>query len=95
VIVTPVRRRIAFMATVTLVGALVATWVARASSGVGNGFCRDLAEECLALTRTYSLRVGVVAGAVTVLMLLTVAGLLRMAAQDEARRAEAAAAGWE
>lgn len=84
------------MAAVTLLGALVATWVARASSGVGAGFCRDpMAEECLALTRTYSVRVGLVAGAVTVMMLLMVAGLLRMAAQDEARRAEAAAPGWE
>lgn len=86
----------AITAAIVALGAIVATVVARASNGVGNGICRDhLAEECLALTRTYSLRVGLVAGAVTVLMLLMVAGLLRMVAQDEARRAEAAGGSWE
>jgi hypothetical protein len=67
----------------------------RGQSGVGSGLCRDhLATECLALTRTYSLRVGLVAGAVAVLMLLMVAGLLRMVAENEARSGEAAGA-WE
>lgn len=80
-------------AAVAAFGALVAALVTRASSGVGSGMCRDqLARECLALTRTYSFRVGLVVGGMAVLMLLMVAGLLRMVALDEARRGDPAGA---
>lgn len=86
------------MATAT-VAAGVATGlvVAALAVAVGTSTCgQDLGGECLALARTFAVRVGLVTGAVAVIMLLTVAGLARMAAHDEARRArQAEETAWE
>lgn len=89
----PSRARSAGM--VAALGLLVGVVVAAAAAGAGVVGCRAADPECLALTRTLSLRVGLVAGAAAVLMLLVVIGLLRMVAQDEDRRARTAASPWE
>lgn len=74
-------------ALVLAAGLLAGTVVAVAAAGPGALACRtDPAGECQALTQTLAIRVGLVAGAATVLMLLVVAGLLRMVVQDEERR---------
>lgn len=85
------------MATaVGAVGLLAGIVVAAVSAGVGAVMCRyDLEGECVALARTLALRVGLVAGAAAVIMLLMVAGLIRMAAQDEARRRTAEDSPWD
>ena len=46
--------------------------------------------QCYELSRTLSIRVGVVSGLMAVLMVLVVAGLLRMLSQDDHDRAERA-----
>lgn len=76
-------------------GALVGLLVAAASLAAGNEGCGVAArEECLALARMLAIRTGLVAGIATVVMLLVVAGLLKMVAHDEARRGEPAST-WE
>lgn len=66
-----------------LVGSAAAAW----SAASGAFVCRpDTVGACHALVRSLAVRVGVLAGGMAVLMLLLVAGLLRMAAQDEERR---------
>lgn len=61
----------------------------------GNEGCGAAArDECLELARMFAVRTGLVAGVATVVMLLLVAGLLKMVAHDEARRAEPAST-WE
>lgn len=83
----PRRSRTKFVAALTLIGVLAGAVVAAASAATGGIACRGgSAEECLDLARTLALRVGLVTGLVTVLMLLLVAGLLRMVVQDEERR---------
>jgi hypothetical protein len=65
--------------------------VAAASVAAGNDGCGAAPrEECLELARMFAVRTGLVAGVATVVMLLVVAGLLKMVAHDEARRVEPA-----
>ena len=80
---------------VAALGLLVGVVVAAAAAGAGVVGCRAGDPECLALTRTLSLRVGLVAGAASMVMLLVVAGLLRMVSHDEERRARTAGSPWE
>lgn len=69
-------------------GSLVTAFAASASSWANVEACgHDPGGECSTLVRTLSLRVGLVAGMATVLMLLLVAGLHRMVVLDERRRA--------
>ena len=69
-------------------GSLVTAFAASASTWANVGACgHDPGGECSDLVRTLSLRVGLVAGIATVLMLLLVAGLHRMVVLDERRRA--------
>lgn len=65
----------------TGLAAIVSTWANVGTCG------HDPSGECLSLVRMLSLRVGLVAGLATVLMLLLVAGLHRMVTLDESRRA--------
>lgn len=70
--------------------------VAAASSSAGSGACgADLVGECAALAHTLSVRMGLVAGAAAVLMLLVVAGLLRMVAFQEAAADRGPQTVWE
>ena len=73
-------------------GLLVGVVVATASVLTGASLCEagGTGVECYELTRTLAIRTGIVAGVVTVLMGLLVAGLARMLAQDEKQRAERA-----
>ncbi|MGH2740556.1 MAG: hypothetical protein ACRDH6_08770 [Actinomycetota bacterium] len=81
------RSRGRLAAVVLAAGLLAGIVVSVAAAGTGALACQtDPAGECQALTQTLAIRVGVVAGAATILMLLLVAGLLRMVAQDEERR---------
>jgi uncharacterized membrane protein YjfL (UPF0719 family) len=68
-------------------GLLVGGVVAATSATTGVLMCRfDTVGACHALVRSLSLRVGLVAGGMAILMLLLVAGLLKMTAEDEERR---------
>jgi hypothetical protein len=73
-------------------GLLVGLVVATASVITGASLCEaggsDL--ECYELTRTLAVRTGFVAGVVTVIMGLLVAGLAKMLSQNERDRAERA-----
>lgn len=61
--------------------------MAATAAATGALMCRfDTVGVCHALVRTLSVRVGLVAGGMAVLMMLIVAGLLKMTAEDEARR---------
>lgn len=61
--------------------------MAATSAATGALMCRfDTVGACHTLVRTLSVRVGIVAGGMAVLMMLLVAGLLRMSAEDEERR---------
>lgn len=69
-------------------GSLVTGFAASASTWANVGTCgHDPGGECSSLVRTLSVRVGLVAGMATVLMLLLVAGLHQMIVFDERRRA--------
>jgi hypothetical protein len=71
-----------------LLGSLAAAFAATASAWANVGLCgNDPGGECFVLVRTLSLRVGLVAGAATALMLLVVMGLHRMTLQNDLRRA--------
>jgi hypothetical protein len=72
----------------TLVGLVVAT----ASVLTGASLCEagGTGVECYRLTRTLAIRTGFVAGGMTVLMGLLVAGLAKMLSQNEQERAERA-----
>lgn len=73
-------------------GALVGLVVATASVLTGASLCEagGTGLECYRLTRTLAVRTGLVAGVVTVLMGLLMAGLARMLSQNEKQRAERA-----
>ncbi|HEX6207912.1 MAG TPA: hypothetical protein VF058_06075 [Actinomycetota bacterium] len=72
-------------------GAVVGLVVAAVAIGAGNDGCGASArEECFELARMLAIRTGLVAGIATMVMLLLVAGLLKMVAHDEARRTEPA-----
>ena len=73
-------------------GLLVGIVVATASVLTGASLCEagGTGVECYELTRTLAIRTGVVAGVVTVLMGLLVAGLAKMLSEDERQRAERA-----
>jgi ABC-type proline/glycine betaine transport system permease subunit len=73
-------------------GLLVGLVVATASVLTGASLCEagGTGVECYELTRTLAIRTGVVAGVVTVIMGLLVAGLAKMLSQDEKQRAEQA-----
>jgi hypothetical protein len=71
-----------------VLGGVATGLAATASTWANVGTCgHDPSGECSSLVRMLSLRVGVVAGIATVLMLLLVAGLHRMVIFDERRRA--------
>ena len=74
-------------ATVVAIGALVGAVVAFTSAGTGLELC-GTDPHCAALARSFALRTGFLVGAVTVLMQLTVAGMLRMVVLEERRRVE-------
>jgi hypothetical protein len=72
--------------------------VAVTSAATGVLMCRaDTVGACHALVRTLSVRVGLVAGGMAVLMFLLVAGLMKMMAEDEERREvpDEAVSAWE
>lgn len=72
-------------------GTIVGLVVAAVAVSAGNDGCGASArQECFELARMLALRTGLVAGVATVVMLLVVAGLLKMVAHDEARRREPA-----
>jgi hypothetical protein len=73
-------------------GLLVGMVVATASVLTGASLCEagGTGVGCYELTRTLAIRTGIVAGVVTVLMGLLVAGLAKMLSQDEKQRAELA-----
>ena len=79
-----------------MIGLLVATLVTALSASAGIGACGiDVEGECAALAQTLSVRMGLVAGATAVLMLLVVAGLLHLVAIDETRRTEGPRTVWD
>lgn len=67
-------------------GLLSGLAVAVLSVSSGAGPCGTDAG-CHSLARTMAMRMGIVTGLATVIMVLLVAGLARMSRQDEARRA--------
>jgi hypothetical protein len=73
-------------------GLLVGLVVATASVITGASLCEagGSGVECYELTRTLAIRTGFVAGVVTVMMGLLVAGLARMLSQNEKDRAQRA-----
>ena len=81
--------RAGLMAVAIAVGALVGLIVMLASRGAGVDACgADLEGECARLVQSFALRSGLLVGGVTVMMQLTVAGLLRMVSFEEERRLE-------
>ena len=62
------------------------------ASAAGTSLCGagEAGGQCYELTRKLAIRVGVVSGLMAVLMLLIVAGLLRMLTQQDKDRAEKA-----
>jgi hypothetical protein len=77
-----------------VLGGVVTGIAATASTWANVGTCgHDPTGECPTLVRMLSFRVGLVAGVATVLMLLLVAGLHRMIAVEEGRRADEAPGG--
>jgi hypothetical protein len=66
--------------------------VAAVASAAGTSLCGagEAGGQCYELTRKLAIRVGVVSGLMAVLMLLIVAGLLRMLTQQDKDRAEKA-----
>ena len=81
------RGRAGLGATVVAIGALVGAIVAFSSAGTGLEVC-GTDPHCAGLARSFALRTGLLVGGVTVLMQLTVAGMLRMVALEERRRVE-------
>ena len=81
------RSRAGLGATVVAIGALVGAIVAFTSVGAGLEVC-GTDPHCADLARSFALRTGLLVGAVTILMQLTVAGMLRMVVLEERRRVE-------
>ncbi|HEV3474457.1 MAG TPA: hypothetical protein VG602_03735 [Actinomycetota bacterium] len=81
--------RISLLLILVASGLLVGTLVAAVSVGTAAPFCPSGldGESCRGLVVTLAKRAGLVAGAATVIMVLLVAGLLRMLAQDDRDRA--------
>ena len=79
------RGRAGLGAMVVAIGALIGSLVALASAGTGLEVC-GTDPHCAALARSFALRMGLLVGVVTVLMQLTVAGMLRMVVIEERRR---------
>jgi hypothetical protein len=73
-------------------GLIVGLVVAAVASAAGSSLCAtgEAGAPCYELTRTLAIRVGVVSGLMAVLMLLIVAGLLRMLGQEDKDRADRA-----
>jgi hypothetical protein len=84
--------RITLILVLAASGLLVGTLVAAVSVGTAAPFCPSGldGEGCRGLVVTLAQRAGLVAGGATVLMVLLVAGLLRMLAQDDRDRAQRA-----
>ena len=78
------KTRIALLLAVA--GLAVALLVSRVAGAGAAARCDIEASACLDLARTLSLRAGLFAGGLTVVMLLLVAGLGRMAVLDEQQR---------
>jgi len=90
----PSRARV--VALLVTLGLVVAAVVAAVSGSDAAARCgADPYGHCVALVETLSRRMGLLVGGTAVLMLLMVAGLLRMVSQDEARREQTASAPWE
>ena len=90
----PSRARV--VALLVALGLVVATVVAAVSGSDAAARCgADTSGQCVELVRTLSARMGLLVGGTAVLMMLVVAGLLRMVSQDEARRERTASAPWE
>lgn len=79
-------------ATLVAAGLVVGIVVGTVASVAGTSICGagEAGSRCYELTRTLAIRVGVVAGLMAVLMVLVVAGLLKMLSQDDRDRAERA-----
>lgn len=75
-----------------LAGLVVGSVVGTVASVAGTSICGagEAGGRCYELTRTLALRVGVVAGLMAMLMVLLVAGLLRMISQQDRDRADRA-----
>lgn len=73
-------------------GIVVGSVVGAMASVTGAAVCGagEAGAECYELVRTLAIRVGLLTGGATVLMLLLVAGLMRMLVQDDHQRAEQA-----
>jgi hypothetical protein len=73
-------------------GLVVGLVVGVAASLTGASICGagEAGLRCYELSRTLAIRVGVVAGLMAILMVLVVAGLLKMLSQDDRDRAEEA-----
>jgi hypothetical protein len=84
--------RTRFAAILLAAGVIVGGAVASMASLTGTTLCGtgDAGRECYELVRTLALRAGLIAGIMTVVMVLLVAGLLRMLSQEDRQRAERA-----
>lgn len=73
-------------------GVIVGGGVASLASLTGTTLCGsgDAGRECYELVRTLSVRAGLISGLMAVVMILLVAGLLRMLSQEDHQRAERA-----
>jgi hypothetical protein len=78
-----------------IAGLVVALLVSRVAGSGAAARCDVAASACLDLARTLSLRAGLFAGGMTVVMLLLVAGLGRMMVLDEQQRIVRAREGLE
>jgi hypothetical protein len=81
-----------FAAILLGAGVVVGGAVAALASLTGTTLCGSgrAGRDCYELVRTLSLRAGLIAGLMTVVMTLLVAGLLRMLTQEDHQRAERA-----
>jgi hypothetical protein len=84
--------RTRFAAMLLGAGVIVGGAVASLASLTGTTLCGtgDAGRECYDLVRTLAVRAGLIAGLMTVVMILLVAGLLRMLSQEDHQRAERA-----
>jgi hypothetical protein len=81
-----------FTAILLGAGLIVGGAVASMASVTGTTLCGsgEAGRECYDLVRTLSVRAGLIAGLMAVVMILLVAGLLRMLSQEDHQRAERA-----
>jgi hypothetical protein len=84
--------RFRFAAILVGAGVVVGGAVASLASLTGTALCGsgEAGRDCYELVRTLSLRAGLIAGLMTMVMTLLVAGLLKMLTQEDHQRAERA-----